>query len=116
MQQDVSESFCCSSDFGAYCYHTLVVEVKWGWMLESQLEGVGDRDDPVVSFADSHACEGLSSSRRVGDDLEFAALGVEHAGVLSECGCDTIMALAVGVGVVRVVGEEGEWEGGEYAI
>ena len=85
-------------------------------MLESQLEGVGNRDDPVVCFADSHACEGLSSSRRVGDDLEFAASGVEHAGVLPERGCDAIVAFAVGVGVVRIVGKEGEWEGGEYAI
>ena len=69
-----------------------------------------------MRLANTHACECLSSSRRVGDDLEFAAFGVEHAGVLPERGCDAVVALAVGVGVVRVVGEEGEWEWGEFAI
>ena len=116
VKEDVSKALGCPSDLCADGNHRFIVEMKWGWCLESESDGVGNRDDPVVSFADSHACEGLSSSRRVGDDLELAALGVEHAGVLSECGCDTIMALAVGMGVVQVVGKEGEWEGGEYAI
>ena len=81
-------------------------------MLESQLEGVDNRDDPVVSFANSNPGESLSSSRRVGDDLQLAAFGVEHAGVLPERGCDAIVTSAVGMDVVAVVGEKGEWERG----
>ena len=84
--------------------------------MEIESESVGNGNNPVMCFADAHACECFSSNRRVGDDLKLAALGVEHSGVVPERGCDAIVAFAVGMSIVTVVGEEGEWEGGEYAI
>ena len=76
--------------------------------MEIKSESVGNRNNPVMCFADAHACECFSSSRRVGDDLKLAALGVEHSRLFSERCCDAIMSSAVGMGVVAVVGEKGD--------
>ena len=81
-------------------------------MSKSQFKSVGNGFEPVVSLANLDSCGYLPGSCGVCDCLKLPSFGVKGPRFVSESGCDAVVALAVGVGVVRVVGVKSEWEGG----